>query len=82
MDSKMNDESILCVVTCSKEDEAEMVRTLLESNGIESFISRDDCGGWDPWLQTITGLRVMVKTSDAEGALAILKKNNVNIVID
>ncbi len=65
--------STVCIATFPSEVEAQLARTHLESNGIDSFISVDDCGGWQPWLQTYTGVRLMVQEDYAGRASGLLK---------
>ena len=67
-------ETPVCIATLSSEIEAHIVSLRLESLGIDSFITKDDCGGMRPWLQPITGVRLMVRQSDAQRAADILSK--------
>ena len=62
----------LCIATYSSEIEAEMAKINLEQNDIGSFILKDDCGGMQPYLQTFIGVRLMVRTADAESAAKFL----------
>ncbi len=71
---KKENNSPVCIATASSEIEADMVHMRLESFGIESFITKDDCGGMRPWLQPITGVRLMVRQSDAQRASDILNE--------
>lgn len=48
--------------------EAEIARAHLESVGIESQIVTDSAGGWEPQLDAIRGVRLVV--ADAEASLA------------
>ena len=61
-----------CVATFSSEMDADMARMRLESCGIDSFVAKDDCGGMRPWLQPITGVRLMVRFADAKRAHEII----------
>ena len=70
----MKKEEYICILTVSRDREADLVRMALESNGIECLISKDDCGGMKPCLQFTTGIRVMVPETDAEAAKAILEQ--------
>ncbi len=65
---------MVCVSTYPSEVEAEMARLHLEANGVLSFISTDDCGSWEPWLQLCKGVRLMAAEEDASRALGLLKK--------
>jgi hypothetical protein len=70
----MNEPNLTCLTTYSAEMPAEMARMVLEANGIEAFISKDDCGGMRPYLQPVTGVRLLVRTSDEKAAAEILKQ--------
>ena len=54
--------------------EADMARIKLESENIQAFIWKDDCGGWRPWLQPITGVRLVVREDEADDANEILRQ--------
>ncbi len=68
-----DNESPVCIATLASEIEAHIASLRLESLGIDTFITKDDCGGMRPWLQPITGVRLMVRQSDAQRAKDILK---------
>lgn len=72
----MQDDEPICVVTYPSEIEAEMARMKLEMKGIGAYIVKDDCGGMRPYLQTITGVHLMVRTKDAEVAESLLTQTN------
>ncbi|HHU15585.1 MAG: DUF2007 domain-containing protein [Kiritimatiellae bacterium] len=72
-----NDEPI-CVATYPSEIEAETARMKLGMAGIDALIAKDDCGGMRPYLQTTTGVRLMVRTKDAETAESLLAQVNDN----
>jgi len=44
----------------------------LESNGIKCWVHSDDCAGMYPSLTTATGVRLNVRSEDAEAATALL----------
>jgi hypothetical protein len=44
----------------------------LEAHGIECWVNADDCGGMYPNLTTAGGVRLLVRASDAEAAVALL----------
>ena len=55
--------------------EANITKGLLESNGIEAFIFDENTLSIDPILTTaLGGIRLMVRSSDFENALAIIKE--------
>lgn len=60
---------------CGSEYEAEADKSLLESYGIKSFISKDDCGGMRPYLQMTTGVKLIVREEDVGKANRILSEN-------
>ena len=54
------------------EHEADLARAVLEANGIEAVVSRDNAGGMLPMLQQLFEIRLIVRASDAAEALEIL----------
>jgi hypothetical protein len=64
----------VCVAEYPSEIEAEMAVSVLDTEGIGSFISKDDCGGARPWLQPVTGVKLYVRELDAERAVRILRE--------
>jgi hypothetical protein len=56
----------------SSRNDAEILREVLESSGIQSFIVADDCGAEGPPLQFSSGARLMVAAEDAAEAEAVL----------
>ena len=52
--------------------DAQVARTKLESEGIQAFVSSDDCGGTQPFLQLTNGVRLMVNEKDLEHSERIL----------
>jgi len=55
--------------------EAEVLRSLLESNCIKSWILSDDAGSMYPAQATINGVRLMVRAEDFKTASELLVKN-------
>lgn len=56
------------------EIQAEKARSILQSNGIPSYIKRDDCGGVRPYLLVGTGgMQIVVRLPDAEKAASLLR---------
>ena len=68
----MDEQEPVCVATYPAEMQAEMARMRLETNGIDAFIIKDDCGGMLPFFQAITGVRLMVRAEEADQAAQIL----------
>ena len=54
---------------------AEFGKMVLEGSGIASFIRADDAGGMRPYMTTVTGVRLVVRTEDLERADEILKES-------
>ena len=73
----MAEHEFVCVGTYPAETLAELARMRLEESGIESFISSDDCGGMLPLLQASAGVRLSVRGPDAEFALRVLARADV-----
>ena len=62
------------IQTCLNRTEAEVIKSLLEINGIKAIISADDCGGTRPHLVFATGgVKILVKKEDAQKAKAMLE---------
>ena len=55
--------------------EAEVLRSLLESSGIKSWILSDDAGSMYPAQASMYGVRLMVRDEDFKTANALLAKN-------
>ena len=55
--------------------EAEVLRSLLESSGIKSWILTDDAGSMYPSQASINGVRLMVRDEDFKTASELLAKN-------
>jgi hypothetical protein len=58
--------------TFGSHEAAELAVTNLEAHGIECLVNADDCGGMYPNLTTAVGVRLLVRDSDAEAAIALL----------
>ena len=44
--------------------EAQLIQGMLQSNGIAAAVSADDAGGFEPQLQRVQGVRVLVASDD------------------
>ena len=55
--------------------EAEVLRSLLESSGIKSWILSDDAGSMYPAQASITGVRLMVRDEDFKTASELLARS-------
>jgi hypothetical protein len=62
----------VAVGSFSNELEANLGKSTLESAGIESVLTRDDCGGMEPQLSMVQGIKLLVRAEDAKRAEAIL----------
>jgi hypothetical protein len=58
--------------TFTSHDAANIARSNLEAHGIECWVNADDCGGWYTNLTAPGGVRLSVRASDAEAAIALL----------
>jgi hypothetical protein len=66
-------EDALCVIrTFSRDLDARLAESVLEANGIESIIIGDNAAGMLPYLNAFHPIRLAVKESDVEEALALL----------
>ncbi len=63
----------------SSRGEAEIVRELLLANGIESFVSSDDCGSVDPALAFARGVQLYVSGEDAPEAERVIAEARAEI---
>lgn len=57
--------------------DAGVVKSLLESYGIKSWILSDDVGGMYPATMSIAGVRLMIYESDFETALNIIENQEI-----
>ncbi len=56
----------------SNDVEASLAEAVLEANGIPSSRISDDAGGMMPWLHALHPIRLMVRRSDVDIAVALL----------
>jgi non-ribosomal peptide synthetase component F len=56
--------------------EAQLIVGMLQSNGISAAVSADDAGGFEPQLQQIQGVRVLVATDDEARARQLVAEAN------
>lgn len=52
--------------------EAEFARAVLESNGIESMLLRDNAAGMLPFLDVLHPVRLVVRRTDVDTAIRLL----------
>lgn len=58
--------------TFSYQHEADFVKSVLEGSGIEASVVADDCGGVDPALGLVRGVRLLVADDQVERAERVL----------
>jgi hypothetical protein len=66
------DPGLVTIRTFVDEFEANLAKSLLEAAGIDSMLGRDDCGGMRPSLTWAQGIKLVVRSDDAERAAAVL----------
>ena len=60
------------VAVFSSRTEADIAKARLASEGIDAMVVTDSAGGWEPQLDAIRGVRVVVDEIDADDAIEIL----------
>jgi hypothetical protein len=60
------------VRTFANEIEAHVAQAVLDANGIDSDLIRDDANGMMPWLQWLHPIRLVVRESDSAAAVDLL----------
>ena len=58
--------------TFTNEVDAQIAQAVLDANGIDSGLIRDDAGGMMPWLQQLHPIRLVVREEDSAQAVDIL----------
>jgi hypothetical protein len=58
--------------TFANEAEAHVAQAVLDANGIDSNLIRDDAGGMMPWLQWLHPIRLVVAEEDSTVAVELL----------
>lgn len=69
----MDPNTAIVIRTYPNEMSAQLALMELESNGIESAVSSDDCGGTRPELQIASGVTLLVNASDRDKAEEIVR---------
>ncbi len=59
--------------TYGTELEAEMAVAMLRAYGLEALVTTDDCGGMNPQMALLEGIRLLVWEKDVEEARALLE---------
>ncbi len=65
-------EELYVIRTFSNDVEASLAEAVLEANGIPSSRISDDAAGMMPWLHALHPIRLMVRRSDVDEAVALL----------
>ena len=58
--------------TFANEVDAHVAQAVLDANGIDSNLIRDDAGGMMPWLQWLHPIRLVVREADSIEAVELL----------
>lgn len=58
--------------TFANEVDAHLAQAVLDANGIDSNLIRDDAGGMMPWLQWLHPIRLVVTEADSIEAVELL----------
>ena len=67
--------NLVSLKTFNNDAEAELVKNILEDNGIDALVKADDCAGMVPFLQFGSGgVHLLVFEEDVEKAQEMLKK--------
>ena len=69
----MDDEKLVAVGTYPNKIDAEIAQGALEAADIDAMVAADDAGGLQPGLWVGEGVRLLVRTEDAERAKEILR---------
>lgn len=63
---------LFIIRTFSRDVDARLAEAVLDANGIDSLIVGDNAGGWLTPLDALHPIRLAVKESDVENAIALL----------
>lgn len=69
----MSKQGIVIVGRYGWEHEAQVAQAVLQANGIEAILIRDDAGGMLPSLDFLQEVKLAVRTEDAEEARKVLE---------
>jgi hypothetical protein len=67
-----NEVKTMTIRTYSSHEAAQLAASNLEAHGIKCWVNADDCGGMYPNLTAAGGVRLSVRTADAEAAITLL----------
>ena len=66
--------NLVLIKSYNNEIEAKMIAQILNENGIEVMIHKDDSGSMRPHFQKVLGVQLFVKREDLERAEEIIMK--------
>ena len=66
------DNPLFVIRTFTRDTDARLAEAVLDANGIESIIIGDNAAGMLPYLNTLHPIRLAVRESDVEEAIALL----------
>ncbi len=69
----MSNEGIVVVGRYGWEHEAQVAQAVLQSNGIDAILIRDDAGGMLPSLDFLQEVKLAVRAEDADEARKVLE---------
>lgn len=72
-ESEPDEPELITIHTFTNETEALLAKGALEAFGIVCMIRRDDCRGQWPQMTLAGGLRLLVRTEDAQRATEVLE---------
>jgi hypothetical protein len=65
-------DDLVTIRTFASESEANIAKSALDAFGIDNMIGSDDCGGQRPSLTFAEGIRLLVRSADADSARQVL----------
>jgi hypothetical protein len=75
-------QDLIAIRTFLSESEADIAKAALEAFGVECMLSHDDCGGQRPHLNLAGGIRLLVRSNDAEQAEEVLSGSQMESGLD
>ena len=63
---------LVTIRTLASEFDALFAKSVLEAAGIDCILIRDDCGGYQPSLIFVQGIKLIVRSEDADRAEQVL----------
>jgi hypothetical protein len=67
------EDGLFIIRTFSRDLDARLAEAVLEANGIESIVIADNAAGMMPYLDSVHPIRLAVRKSDVEDAVALLE---------